>query len=172
MMLGFHHREVEHPIPEEVKTVDPNTEIYPMPSFPNLNVSDLAVSSRWYQEALGFTHIFTMSAPDGRPLLAHLRWVKYADILLNARPLPPGPHGVGIVLTYSAYLAGRTVTEIAARAEQYGADIASPPEDKPWNARECTIRDPDGFLITFSEPINLGRTFDSVIADATKKFDE
>ncbi len=35
-------------------------EIYPMPSFPVLIVSDLEASSKFYQEALGFKHIFTM----------------------------------------------------------------------------------------------------------------
>jgi catechol 2,3-dioxygenase-like lactoylglutathione lyase family enzyme len=144
-------------------------EIYPMPSFPVMNVTDLAASSRWYQDALGFRHIFTMSGPGGVPLLVHLRWVKYADLLLGARPVEPGKRGVGIELSFSAYLAERTVDEIAARAEGHGAHIFAPPADMPWNARECTIEDPDGFRLTFSQPINIGRKFEDVIAEATGK---
>jgi catechol 2,3-dioxygenase-like lactoylglutathione lyase family enzyme len=34
-------------------------EIYPMPMFPMLIVRDLEASSTFYQEALGFKHIFT-----------------------------------------------------------------------------------------------------------------
>lgn len=143
-------------------------EIYPMPSCPMLNVSDLATSARWYQEALGFQHIFTMSGPGGMPLLVHLRWVKYADLLLVSRPVAQGARGVGIILNYSAYLAERKVDEIAAMAAAAGATIGSGPADMPWNARECTILDPDGYNLTFTEPINIGRGFDEVIAEASK----
>ncbi len=143
-------------------------EIYPMPSFPILNVADLAVSSRWYQEALGFRHVFTMSGPGGVPLLAHLRWVKYADLLLGARPVEPGQRGLGMILSFSAFLAERKVDDIAAQAEKYGAHIVAPPADMPWNARECTIADPDGFRLTFTEPINIGRNFEDVIQQASR----
>lgn len=141
-------------------------EIYPMPSFPILNVTDLAASSHWYQEALGFRHVFTMSGPGGVPMLAHLRWVKYADLLLGARPVEPGRRGLGITLSFSALLAGRTVDSIAAQAEAHGAHIVAPPAAMPWNARECTIEDPDGYRLVFSEPINIGRNFDEVIKEA------
>ncbi|MEO8289232.1 MAG: VOC family protein [Chloroflexota bacterium] len=148
--------------------MDTNEEIYPMPSFPILNVTDLAASSRWYQEALGFRHIFTMSGPRGVPLLAHLRWIKYADLLLGARPVETGKRGLGMVLSFSAYLAERKVDDIAAQAEAYGANIVAPPADMPWNTRECTIEDPDGYRLIFTEPINMGRSFDEVIEQAGK----
>ena len=44
-------------------------EIYPMPFFPLLIVSDLEISSKFYQEALGFKHIFSMPGPGGQPAL-------------------------------------------------------------------------------------------------------
>jgi uncharacterized glyoxalase superfamily protein PhnB len=148
--------------------MDTPEEIYPMPAFPMLNVTDLAASARWYQEALGFRHIFTMSGPDGAPRLVHLRWVKYADVLLGSRPVAPGPRGVGVGLHFSAYLAERTVDEIAGQAAGAGARIVAPPAQMPWNARECTIADPDGYLLTFSQPVNIHRDFDEVIAEASK----
>ena len=43
-------------------------EIYPMPSFPMLIVKDLQVSSDFYQNALGFKHIFSMPGPGGQPV--------------------------------------------------------------------------------------------------------
>jgi uncharacterized glyoxalase superfamily protein PhnB len=148
--------------------MDTTDEIYPMPAFPLLNASDLAVSARWYQEALGFRHIFTMQGPGGGPLLVHLRWVKYADVLLGARPVAPGPRGLGVTLSFSAYLAERSVDDIAAQAQATGATIVQPPTDMPWNTRECTIADPDGYHLTFTAPINLGRSFDDVIAQAAQ----
>ncbi len=57
-------------------------EIYPMPSFATLVVRDLEESSKFYQEALGFKHIFTMPGSGGKPALVHLRWLKYADLLI------------------------------------------------------------------------------------------
>ena len=36
-------------------------------AFPTLTVDDLEASSNWYQEALGFAHIFTMPGPGDRP---------------------------------------------------------------------------------------------------------
>ena len=150
--------------------MDTPEEIYPMPAFPMLNVTDLAASARWYQEALGFQHIFTMPGPGGVPGLVHLRWVKYADLLLASRPAADGPRGVGVTLSYSAYLAERTVDDIAAQAAAAGATVAAPPADMPWNARECTIQDPDGYRLTFSQPINIHREFSDVL-DAVRKAD-
>ena len=148
--------------------MDTTEEIYPMPAFPILNASDLATSARWYQEALGFRPIFTMSGPGGTPLLVHLRWMKYADVLLGTRPVAPGPRGLGVTLSFSATLAERTVDAIAAQAQAAGATIVQPPTDMPWNARECTIADPDGYHLTFTEPINTGRSFEEVIARAAE----
>jgi catechol 2,3-dioxygenase-like lactoylglutathione lyase family enzyme len=45
-------------------------EIYPMPSFPTLIVHDVEASSNFYQNVLGFKHIFTMVGPDDSPALS------------------------------------------------------------------------------------------------------
>src|SRR5689334_7833349 len=132
-------------------------EIYPMPSFPVLIVQDLQASSKWYQEALGFMHIFTMPGPGGAPALVHLRWLKYADLLL-AMPRDgkniPEPRGAGISLNFTMF--GRpdeSVDALAGRAKEYGANIAAGPLDQPWNVRELTVLDPDGYRLVFSAPI-------------------
>ena len=53
------------------------TDIYPMPSFPTLTVSNLAASTQWYRDALKFQVIFEL---PGR--LLHLRRERYQDLLL------------------------------------------------------------------------------------------
>src|SRR5262245_19629655 len=57
-------------------------EIYPMPIFAKIAVTDIAAVSRWYEEALGFAVIFQMPGADGQPALVHLRRKKYQDLLL------------------------------------------------------------------------------------------
>ncbi len=144
-------------------------DIYPMPSFPMLVVSDLGASSAFYQNTLGFTHIFTMPGPGGGPALVHLRWLKYADLLI-AKPRDgkelAGPKGVGISLNFN--LLDRFEGDIDAFAEharENGADVIGP-VTQPWNVREVTVLDPDGYRLVFTVPINIGLGFDKVIERA------
>ena len=144
-------------------------EIYPMPSFPLLTVSDLPASARFYQEALGFKHIFTMPGPGGAPGLAHLRWVKYADLLLTraraGQPLPQAA-GAGVTLSFNLFdQFGGSLDALAAHARQHGANVTGP-IDQPWNVHEVTVLDPDGYRLVFTAPINIGARFDDVIEKA------
>src|SRR5215216_6728277 len=117
-------------------------EIYPMPSFPILIVEDLEASSNFYQNALGFKHIFTMPGPGGESALVHLRWVKYADLLM-AKPRDGKalgePKGVGISLNFSMLdrFEG-DIDSFAKHARENGANVTGPIE-QPWNVREVTV---------------------------------
>ena len=142
-------------------------EIYPMPSFPILIVNDLEASSRFYQEALGFKHIFTMPGPGGKPALVHLRWLKYADLLIS---LPRDgkeisePRGNGVSLSFQMLdrFEG-SVDGLAEQAKSKGANIVSGPLDQPWNVREVTVLDPDGYRLVFTAPINIKLGFDKML---------
>jgi len=110
-------------------------EIYPMPSFPMLIVSDLEASAKFYQEALGFKHIFTMPGPGGKPALVHLRWLKYADLLISlprdGQPIPE-PRGAGISLSFQIMERfDGSVDALAEQAKANGANIVSGPLDQP-----------------------------------------
>jgi hypothetical protein len=37
------------------------------------------------------------------------------------------------------------------------------PIDQPWNVREVTVIDPDGYRLIFTMPININLTFDEVM---------
>ena len=52
-------------------------DVYPMPLFVRLTVSDLDESTAWYR-ALGFDEVYSM------PVTAHVRYRKYADVMLAA----------------------------------------------------------------------------------------
>jgi len=137
-------------------------EIYPMPSFPILVVQDIEASATWYQAVLGFQHIFTIPGPGG-PLLVHLRWTKYADLLLRRQQGPiEQPKGIGISLSF-AVVDGR-VDDIFDRARAAGAQMGSEPRNQPWNARDFSLRDPDGFLLTFTQgPVEPDLGMDQIV---------
>ncbi len=141
-------------------------EIYPMPSFATLVVRDLEESSKFYQEALGFKHIFTMPGSGGKPALVHLRWLKYADLLIalsrDSKELSE-PRGVGVSLNFN--LLDRfdgNIDALAEHARDKGANVNGP-VDQPWNVREVTILDPDGYRLDFTTPININLDFDKML---------
>jgi len=144
-------------------------EIYPMPSFPTLIVNDLEASSNFYQNVLGFKHIFTMPGPGGQPALIHLRWIKYADLLI-AKPRDgkalTETKGVGVSLNFQMFEHfDGDIDAFAKQAIEKGAQVTGP-IDQPWNVREVTVMDPDGYKLIFTKPINIGLGFDQVIERA------
>ena len=147
-------------------------EIYPMPSFPVLIVKNLAASSDFYQKALGFKHIFTMPGPGGQPALAHLRWSKYADLLI-ARPRDgkelAEPKGIGVSLNFNIFdHFGGDIEAFAKHARENGADVSGP-INQPWNVREVTVIDPDGYKLIFTVPLNINLGFDQMLQQVSKK---
>jgi catechol 2,3-dioxygenase-like lactoylglutathione lyase family enzyme len=146
-------------------------EIYPMPLFPTLIADDVEASSNFYQNILGFKHIFTMPGPDGKPSLVHLRWVKYADLLITRSRggQLTGPKGVGISLNFNMLEHFNGDMDVFAKhVREKGANIKGP-IDQPWNVREVTVLDPDGFQLIFSMPINLNLSFKEVIDHVQKE---
>jgi L-amino acid N-acyltransferase YncA/uncharacterized glyoxalase superfamily protein PhnB len=129
----------------------PQPDIYRMPSFPMLAVTDLARSALWYQDVLGFQDVFTFRMGDGRPVLAHLRWRRYADVLLvPEREQARGRKGQGVTLFFAMTEDQPFVDRLAEHARSKGATIAQGPADTPWNSRDATIVDPDGYHLTFT----------------------
>ena len=126
-----------------------DTAIYPMPTFARLACSDVARASRWYQDVLGFAHVFSMPSRSGGIVLAHLRWCAYGDLLLAATPAEVrGTRGIGVDLTFAAPELGPIIDHAAT----HHVSPTRGPTDQPWNIREVTFTDPDGFQITFASP--------------------
>jgi len=133
-------------------------DFYPMPMFVNLEVSDLDSSVNWYQKALGFRVVYR--GPD----LIHLRRERYQDLLLfspqTGELIAPGD---GVVIQFQA--GEISVGKIAEASRQVELTIVEGPVERPWNVREVTIRDPDGYQIKFSEPIDTNLSFDEVMGN-------
>ena len=110
-----------------------------------------------------------MPGTDGGTVLAHLRWRKYADLLLvpDARGHNAArPKGLGVALSF---LAGPTsVDDMAAGLVAKGVELTDGPVNQPWNTREIVVPDPDGYRLIFFEPVDLTKTFEEVM-DPTAK---
>ena len=134
------------------RRLDPgiDRDIYPMPSFPTLEVSDLHRSRAWY-EALGFVTLAVVPSPDGTPLVVHLRRMRYQDILLVHGTPTPGYRtsfaaGDVDLMAVAETARERTLPDGAA------GSIAGP-ERTPWYAFELTAIDPDGYAIVLTAPL-------------------
>ena len=55
----------------------------------------------------------------------------------------------------------------ANQAREAGANVSGP-IDQPWNVREVTVLDPDGYKLVFTVPININLGFDKVIERASR----
>ena len=61
-------------------------------------------------------------------------------------------------MNVSLPLAGRQAGDLAQRALELGALVEGPVE-RPWNVRDVVVREPDGYLVVFTEPIDITAAF-------------
>jgi len=73
------------------------------------------------------------------------------------------PKGVGVSLNFNMleHFDG-DMDALAKDAREKTVDVTGP-VDQPWNVREVTVMDPDGYKLIFAMPINLNLSFDEVI---------
>jgi predicted enzyme related to lactoylglutathione lyase len=111
-----------------------------------LAVRDLAVSTRYYMDVLGF-HKEPIDS-DGWSFLARDRFRVILGECPNERPAGElGNH------SYFAYWNVEGVDELFKEFVAKGAIITSPPADKPWGLREFGLKTPDGHRIVCGETI-------------------
>jgi uncharacterized glyoxalase superfamily protein PhnB len=111
-----------------------------------LAVRDLAVSTRYYVDVLGFT-----KDPIDAAGWSFLTRDKFSVMLGECRDEKPaselGDH------SYFAYWNIDRVDEFYEEIAAKGAIISSKPSNKPWGLREFGLRTPDGHRITCGEVI-------------------
>jgi len=119
---------------------------------PNLIVSDVERSIRFYRDVLGFA--VGLTVPDGAPYVFAIVQSGPVQIFLNA----PGP----AIEEYPAFKdrpLGGTLTLFIdvvditrSHAELHGkVKIVMPLDHKWYGVTEFAFEDPDGYLITFAE---------------------
>jgi catechol 2,3-dioxygenase-like lactoylglutathione lyase family enzyme len=129
--------------PPTLTTFDSH-EIYPMPMFPTIAVSDVAAVSEWYQAALGFAVVF--AAPGGA--MVHLRRRKYQDVLIVAARDNTVAATGSLTVTFNS---DGEIDALAARAQAaapLAASSVSGPIATPWNT--LALRDPAGHRLVFT----------------------
>lgn len=142
-------------IVKQIETDSPSgslgvADIYPMPSFVTLIVRDVAKSSAWYRDVLGFQIVMSFGAPNSAPTFAHLRWIKFADLLLQG-----GAPSVGEGSTIFFQTELDRLDVLAERARVQGSRLLCEPANRPWNTRDFTVADPDGYRLAFTAgPVN------------------
>lgn len=134
-----------------------------MPLFLRLEVRDIPTSLAWYQEKLGFISLYTLDGPNG-PMMAHLRFAKYADLMLVPETKQYAAKGEGLSIYLNVDKGG-----LDALVSSAGDAIVEGPVVRPWNVREIVLHDPDGFKIIVGEgPVDEKRTFDEVMENAKR----
>lgn len=120
---------------------------------PSLMVRDVEASFAFYTDVLGFD--VCGRHEDERGLV----WgeVRHNRIVLQLMRgpicgLPEAPVSTGTLYFFPDSV-DAVAERIAGRAE-----IAWGPEVMPYGTRELAIRDPDGYLLAFSEPAKEGET--------------
>lgn len=111
-----------------------------------LAVPDVAATGDWWVEVMGFE---PWMEPEG------WRFVRRGPcrLMLGECPdaIPPAELGDH---SYFAYIWLDNVDAYHAEIAARGAEILSPPTDKPWGVREMPVRTPDGHRIMFGTEID------------------
>lgn len=117
--------------------------------IPSLMVRDVEASVAFYRDLLGFELSGRFHDDEG------LQWaeVRCGEIALQLGRgpicgLPEDP-----VFTGTLYFFPESVAAVEERVAGR-VEIAWGPEEMPYGMRELAIRDPDGYLLAFSEPID------------------
>jgi uncharacterized glyoxalase superfamily protein PhnB len=104
---------------------------------PTLSVADLRAAVDFYTTALGFQPGFTWGDP---PTLAG---VNLGGVSIHLAQGTPSPKGC------SLYFVVGDADELFEFQRAQGADIVTPPADRPWGLRDYKIRDRDGYELAF-----------------------
>lgn len=152
--LGFESWEVLRAANVECLRPDegrPGNEPQLMGAHPQLFVSDVAASCRFFVAKLGFTVTFQY----GRPVFYAL--IQRDSACLNLRYVHApvlNRQAQGDLL--SASIPVENIKALYAEYLTVGAPMAQRLKKQPWGAEDFIVRDPDGNLVHFAQAIELG----------------
>ena len=137
-------------------------EFYQMPMFNKILVKDIENSEKWYEKTLGFKSVFKFRNDKNEILMNHLRLEKYQDLMLIS--------STNFEVGNSIYL-NILVRDIEVKARNISPKfVISKLEEQSWNAKEMTIKDPDGHLITLTQSNISDDDFEKLMNRTLKKY--
>ena len=119
---------------------------------PNLIVNDVAASTRFYTEVLGFS--VKQTVPDAAPFV--FVWLERdgVPVFLNARPAVaedyPGAAERPAVGTATLFFIVTDVDGLYGAVASH-APVVMPLKTQFYGMREFAVTDPDGHILTFAE---------------------
>lgn len=119
---------------------------------PVLAVKDVDAAVAFYTQKLGFSHDFSMPGPDGKNTFAFVNLgQKKINIGLSLDP-PLEHRGRGVV--FMLYVPDEIdLDQYYADLQKQDVNITEPIKDEYWGDRVFTIRDPDGFVLSFCKTV-------------------
>lgn len=137
-------------------------EFYQMPMFNKVLVKDIEKTEKWYEKTLGFKSVFKFRNDKNEVLMNHLRLEKYQDLMLISQ--------TDFEVGNSIYL-NILVKDIEEKSQNISQKfIVNQLEEQPWNAKEMTIKDPDGHLITLTQSNISDTDFEKLMKQTSKNY--
>ncbi len=115
--------------------------------WPILEARDVAATLDLYCKWLGFERVD--SAEEEASGIFGLRSGSVILAFVQTRREAGEPLGTGLRLYFDV----DDVEAHYARARAGGVEIVAPLADKPYRMREYSMRDPNGYVLTFAQPI-------------------
>lgn len=103
----------------------------------SLRVADLSAAVTFYTTRLGFLHAFSWGDP---PAMAGVNVGETQIFLETGSPAPQG---------CSLYFVIGNADELHEFHRANGLEVIEAPGDRPWGLRDYTVRDLDGYALTF-----------------------
>lgn len=103
----------------------------------SLRVADLAAAVEFYTTRLGFSHAFNWGEP------ATMAGVNIGETQIFLETGTPAPEGC------SLYFVVGNADELYEYHRANRVDVVDAPGDRPWGLRDYTVRDLDGYALTF-----------------------
>jgi catechol 2,3-dioxygenase-like lactoylglutathione lyase family enzyme len=110
---------------------------------PSLAVADVIAAAEFYKTKLGFMTAFTWGEP---PTMAG---VNLGGVQIFLEHGTPSPNGLSI------YFVVGDADELYEFHRANGVEILQEPGDRPWGLRDFSVRDLDGYTLTFGHRVGF-----------------
>ena len=129
---------------------------------PSIRVTDMQKSLDFYTKTLGFQTSDKLTRKDGKiahasvgfdsPLIM-LSPVEYVRTVQTKENLTKNKLGVGVEF-YIGMTGSKKLDTFFSDVKAKGVTVINEPKTEFWGDRTFTVRDPDGYALTFAEHVN------------------